>query len=40
MLRKRFIIETFTDQLKNISQVEHTRVLDITAPSWAERAPS
>ena len=25
MLRKRFIIETINDQLKNISQVEHTR---------------
>lgn len=25
LLRKRFIIETITDQLKNISQVEHTR---------------
>jgi len=25
MLRKRFIIETITDQLKNISQIEHTR---------------
>ncbi len=25
MLRKRFIIETITDQLKNISQVEHSR---------------
>lgn len=25
MLRKRFLIETITDQLKNISQVEHTR---------------
>lgn len=25
MLRKRFIIETITDQLKNVSQIEHTR---------------
>ena len=25
MLHKRFIIETITDQLKNISQIEHTR---------------
>ena len=25
LLRKRFIIETINDQLKNISQVEHTR---------------
>ena len=25
MLRKRFIIETINDQLKNISQIEHTR---------------
>ncbi len=25
LLRKRFIIETIDDQLKNISQVEHTR---------------
>ena len=32
LLRKRFIIETVNDQLKNISQVEHTRVLDKTAP--------
>ncbi|MEM6431149.1 MAG: transposase, partial [Deinococcota bacterium] len=24
-LRKRFIIETINDQLKNISQIEHTR---------------
>ena len=31
-LRKRFIIETINDQLKNISQIEHTRVLDKTAP--------
>ncbi|PCS21380.1 hypothetical protein BTN49_2919 [Candidatus Enterovibrio escicola] len=25
MLRKRFIIETVFDQLKNISQIEHSR---------------
>ena len=25
LLRKRFIIETITDQLKNISQIEHSR---------------
>ncbi|VAX00003.1 hypothetical protein MNBD_GAMMA22-1084 [hydrothermal vent metagenome] len=25
MLRKRYIIETIFDQLKNISQIEHTR---------------
>jgi hypothetical protein len=25
LLRKRFIIETITNQLKNISQIEHTR---------------
>lgn len=25
LLRKRFIIETITDQLKNVSQIEHTR---------------
>ncbi|PCS23981.1 hypothetical protein BTN49_0347 (plasmid) [Candidatus Enterovibrio escicola] len=25
MLRKRFIIETIFDQLKNISQIEHSR---------------
>ncbi len=37
MLRKRFIIETITDQLKNISQIEHTRVLDKTAPSGPVR---
>ena len=25
LLRKRFIIETINDQLKNVSQIEHTR---------------
>lgn len=25
LLRKRFLIETITDQLKNVSQIEHTR---------------
>ena len=25
LLRKRFVIETVNDQLKNISQIEHTR---------------
>jgi hypothetical protein len=25
LLRKRYIIETINDQLKNISQIEHTR---------------
>ncbi len=25
MLRKRFLIETVNDQLKNISQIEHSR---------------
>jgi uncharacterized membrane protein YjjP (DUF1212 family) len=25
MLRKRFLIETINDQLKNISQIEHSR---------------
>lgn len=25
LLRKRFLIETVTDQLKNVSQIEHTR---------------
>ncbi len=35
LLRKRFLIETITDQLKNISQIEHSRVLDKTAPVLA-----
>ena len=30
MLRKRSIIETINDQLKNISQVEHTRHRSLT----------
>ncbi len=30
LLRKRFIIETINDQLKNISQIEHTRHRSVT----------
>jgi hypothetical protein len=30
MLRKRSIIETINDQLKNISQIEHTRHRSVT----------
>ncbi len=30
MLSKRFIIETINDQLKNISQIEHSRHRSIT----------
>jgi hypothetical protein len=30
MLRKRAIIETINDQLKNISQIEHSRHLSVT----------
>jgi hypothetical protein len=30
MLRKRFLIETVNDQLKNISQIEHSRHRSLT----------
>ena len=30
MLRKRFVIETINDQLKNISQIEHSRHPSLT----------
>jgi hypothetical protein len=51
MLRKRAIIESVTDQLKNISQVEHTRhrsvancfvnlVAGLVAYTWREKKPS
>jgi len=30
MLRKRVIIETINDRLKNISQIEHSRHRDLT----------
>ena len=50
LLRKRSIIETVFDQLKNISQVEHTRhrsfwnflvniIAGLTAYSWREKKP-
>jgi hypothetical protein len=51
MLRKRAIIESMTDQLKNISQIEHSRhrsvanffvnlVAGLVADSWREKKPS
>lgn len=51
MLRKRAIIESVVDQLKNISQVEHSRhrsaancfvnlVAGLAAYSWREKKPS
>ena len=51
MLRKRAVIETVNDQLKNIAQVEHSRhrsfmnflintLAAITAYSFAEKKPS
>ena len=51
LLRKRAIIETIFDQLKNISQIEHTRhrsfwnflvniIAGLTAYSWREKKPS
>lgn len=50
LLRKRAIIETVIDQLKNISQIEHTRhrsfwnflvnlVSGLVAYSWREKKP-
>ena len=51
MLRKRFIIETINDQLKNISDIEHTRhrspnnflvnlVAGLISYTWQEKKPS
>lgn len=51
LLRKRAIIETVFDQLKNISQIEHTRhrsfwnflvnlASGLIAYSWREKKPS
>ncbi len=50
LLRKRAVIETVIDQLKNISQIEHTRhrsfwnflvniVAGLTAYTWREKKP-
>ena len=51
LLRKRALVETVNDQLKNISQVEHTRhrslwnflgnvAAGLIAYSWRENKPS
>jgi hypothetical protein len=51
MLRKRAIIESVTDQLKNISQIEHSRhrsvanyfvnlLAGLAAYTWREKKPS
>ena len=51
LLRKRTLMETVNDQLKNISQIEHTRHLSLwnflgnvaaglIAYSWREKKPS
>ena len=51
LLRKRVLIETVIDQLKNISQVKHTRhrscwnflvnvIAGLIAYSWREKKPS
>ena len=51
LLRKRALIETVNDQLKNISQIEHTRhrslwnflgnvAAGLIAYSWREKKPS
>ena len=51
MLRKRAIIESVTDQLKNISQIEHSRhrsvancfvnlLAGLVAYTWREKKPS
>lgn len=51
MLRKRFIIETINDQLKNISDIEHSRhrspinflvnvIAGLIAYTWQEKRPS
>ena len=36
LLRQRSIIETINDQLKNISQIEHTRHRSVLFPSDAD----
>ena len=51
LLRKRFLIETINDQLKNLSQIEHSRHRSVThfmvnllaglvAYTWQEKKPS
>ncbi len=51
LIRKRFIIETIVDQLKNISQIEHTRhrssanflvnlIAGLIAYTWQPQKPS
>lgn len=51
LLRKRSIIETVFDQLRNISQIEHTRhrsfwnflvnvIAGLAAYTWREKKPS
>ena len=51
LTRKRFVIETIVDQLKNISQIEHTRhrsttnfvvtpVAGLIAYTWQAKKPS
>lgn len=51
MLRKRFIIETINDQLKNVSDIEHTRhrspsnflvnlLAGLVAYTWQDKRPS
>ena len=51
LTRKRFVIETIVDQLKNISQIEHTRhrsttnfivnlIAGLTAYTWQAKKPS
>lgn len=51
MLRKRALIETVHDQLKNISQIEHSRhrsvanffvnlIAGLVAYTWREKKPS
>ena len=51
LTRKRFVIETIVDQLKNISQIEHTRhrsptnfivnlIAGLIAYTWQPKKPS
>ena len=51
LTRKRFVIETIVDQLKNVSQIEHTRhrsttnfivnlIAGLIAYSWQAKKPS
>ena len=51
LTRKRFIIETIVDQLKNVSQIEHTRhrsstnflvnlIAGLIAYTWQPKKPS